>query len=137
MNSYGDGNTYRGKVCKDSETPTIITDGKTAYSGKDYPVHSNAPWRIEGVNVKTAISSGCKHVAMVNYFDCGKGDPRSIMKEEHDANAKLIAAAPEMLEVLRWLDAEMDCRDYEFGGCLFSRGDFEKVRRAIKLAMEG
>ena len=137
MNSYGDGNTYRGTVCKDSEAPTIITDGKTPYSGKDYPVHSNAPWRIEGVNVKTAISSGCKHVAMVNYFDCGKGDPRSIMKEEHEANAKLIAAAPEMLEVLRWLDNEMYCRDDEFGGCLFSRGDFEKVRRAIKLAMEG
>ena len=103
MNSYGDGNTYRGTVCKDSEVPTIITDGKTPYSGKDYPVHSNAPWRIEGVNVKTAISSGCKHVAMVNYFDCGKGDPRSIMKEEHEANAKLIAAAPEMLEALKTL----------------------------------
>jgi hypothetical protein len=86
------------------------------------------------VNVKTAISSGCKHVAMVNYFDCGKGDPRSIMKEEHEANARLIAAAPEMLEVLRWLDAEMDCRD-NFGGCMFSIHDFEKVRRAIKLAM--
>jgi hypothetical protein len=42
-----------------------------------------------------------------------------------------------MLEVLRWLDNEMYCRDDEFGGCLFSRGDFEKVRRAIKLAMEG
>jgi hypothetical protein len=53
-----------------------------------------------------------------------------------EANAKLIAAAPEMLEVLRWLDAEMDCRD-NFGGCLFSIHDFEKVRRAIKLAMEG
>jgi len=31
----------------------------------------------------------------------------------------------------------VDCRDDEFGGCLFSRGDFEKVRLAIKLAMEG
>ena len=37
-------------------------------------------------------------------------------------NNRLIADAPEMLEVLRWLDAEMDCRD-NFGGC--------------KLAMEG
>jgi hypothetical protein len=54
-----------------------------------------------------------------------------------EANAKLIAAAPEMLEVLRWLDAEMDCRDNEYAWVLFPRGDFEKVRLAIKLAMEG
>jgi len=114
-----------------------MSGNKTVYGGKDYPAHSNQPWRIEGDKVKTAISSGCKHVAMVNYFDCGSGDPRSIGKEEHEANAKLISAAPEMLEVLRWLDNEMDCRDDEFGGCLFSRGDFERVRRAIKLAMEG
>jgi hypothetical protein len=74
---------------------------------------------------------------MVSYFDCGTGDPRSISKVEHEANAKLIAAAPEMLEVLRWLDAEMDCRGDDYDGVLFSRGDFERVRRAIKLAMEG
>jgi hypothetical protein len=43
---------------------------------------SPAPWRIEGENVKTAISSGCKHIAMVNYFDIGKSDPRSITKKE-------------------------------------------------------
>jgi len=30
----------------------------------------------------------------------------------------------------------MDCRD-NFGGCLFSINDFEKVQRAIKLATEG
>ena len=41
MNSYGDGNTYRGTVCKESQVPTIMTDGKTAYSGQDYPVHSS------------------------------------------------------------------------------------------------
>ena len=35
------------------------------------------------------------------------------------------------------VDAEMDCRDDEYGGVLFSHGDFEKVRLAIKLAMEG
>ena len=137
-NSYGDGNTYRGTTCKDSEIQTIIVDdNKTVHVGKDYPVHSNGPWRIEGEAVKTAISAGCKHIAMVNYFDCGTGDPRSISKYEHEANAKLIAAAPEMLEALRWLDAEMDCRDDDYGGVLFSRGDFERVRRAIKLAMEG
>jgi hypothetical protein len=114
-----------------------MSDNKAAYTGKDYPVHTNGPWMIEGDQIRTAINSGVKHVAMVNYFNCGSGDPRTITDEEHEANAKLIAAAPEMLEVLRWLDNEMDCRDDEFGGCLFSRGDFEKVRMAIKLAMDG
>jgi hypothetical protein len=114
-----------------------MSDNKTVYRGKDYPVHSNAPWRIEGENVKTAISSGCKRIAMVDYFDCGTGDPRSISKEEHEANARLIAAAPEMLEVLRWLDNAYDCREAYNGNVAFSHEDLEKVRRAIKLAMEG
>lgn len=60
--------------------------------------HTPGPWRIEGERLKTAISGGHKHVAMVNYFDCGRGDPRSISKEEHEANARLIAAAPDLLE---------------------------------------
>ena len=138
MNSYGDGNTYRGRVCKDSEVETVVvTDNKVAYSGKDYPVHTDGPWRIEGDKVKTAISAGAKHIAMVNYFDCGTGDPRSITKEEHEANCKLIAAAPFMLIVLRWLDNEMDVRDDDFGGVLFTRVDFQRVRAAIRFAMTG
>lgn len=136
MNSYGDGNTYRGTVCKDSEVPTIITDGKTAYAGKDYPVHSNGPWIADSTHCRTAINSVAtansprKHIAMVNLC---KNPEYEIAIEEHNANARLIAAAPEMLEVLRWLDAEMD----DYGGVLFSRTDFKRVRRAIKLAMEG
>ena len=35
-------------------------------------------------------------------------------------------------EVLEWLDNEMDCRDDEFGGCLFSRQDFGIVREALE-----
>ena len=128
--------TERGTICKDSEAMTIIVDGKTAYSGKDYPVHSNAPWRIEGENVKTAISSGCKHIAMVNYFDCGIGDPRSISKEEHEANARLIAAAPEMLEALRRVDNYFT-QPGEDDWVRFCKEALEPVRRAIKLAMEG
>ena len=34
-------------------------------------------------------------------------------------------------EALEWLDNEMDCRDDEFGGCLFSRQDFGIVRDAL------
>lgn len=140
MNSYGDGNTYRGTVCKDSEVPTIIMDGKTVFSGKDYPVHTNGPWEADTTHCRTAINSKAtansqrKHVAMVNITS---NIEYEITKEEHEANVRLIAAAPEMLEVLRWLDNEMDCRDDDFGGCLFSERDFERVRRVIKLAMEG
>lgn len=117
-----------------------MSDNKAAYTGKDYPVHSNGPWEADSTHCRTAINSVAtanspkKHIAMVNLT---KNPEYEITKEEHDANARLIAAAPEMLEVLRWLDAAMDCRDDEFGGCLFSINDFEKVRQAIKLAMEG
>ena len=52
---------------------------------------------------------------------------------DHGGQRPIDSRRPEMLEVLRWLDSEMDCRD-NFGGCLFSIQDFEKVRRAIKLA---
>lgn len=117
-----------------------VNDNKTAYSGKDYPVHTNGPWEADATHCRTAINSKAtadsprKHVAMINIT---KNPEYEISKEEHEANAKLIAAAPEMLEVLRWLDAEMDCRGDDYDGVLFSRGDFERVRRAIKLAMEG
>ena len=117
-----------------------MEDNKTVYSGKDYPVHTNGPWEADATYCRTAINSKAtansprKHVAMVNLT---KNPEYEITKKEPEANARLIAAAPEMLEVLRWLDAEMDCRDDDYGGVLFSIQDFEKVRRAIKLAMEG
>jgi hypothetical protein len=117
-----------------------MSDNKTAYSGKDYPVHSSGPWEADATHCRTAINSKetanspRKHIALVNIT---KNPEYEITIEEHEANAKLIAAAPEILEVLRWLEAEMDCRDDNYGGALFSQGDFEKVRQAIKLAMEG
>lgn len=127
MNSYGDGNVYRGTVCKDSELPTI----KIEYSGKNYPVYTNGPWGRDDFALSSDIlAMGQKCVATVHSRQCNS-------PEEMRANAMLIAAAPEMLEVLRWLDNEMDCRDDEFGGCIFSRGDFARVRAAIKSAMKG
>ena len=49
--------------------------------------HTPGPWRIEGDNVRTAISAGHKHISMVNYFNCGTGDPRSITGEGRRAKS--------------------------------------------------
>lgn len=49
-------------------------------------------------------------------------------------NAHLIAAAPELLDALKWLNSEFECRDDEFGGVLFTRSDFERIRKAIAKA---
>lgn len=58
MNSYEDGNTYSGIVCKDSEVETIIVcDGKTAYADKDCPIHSNGPWSVTAGTVPGRVAS--------------------------------------------------------------------------------
>lgn len=64
-------------------------------------------WRVENENIRTAISAGSKHIAMIGFLNCGTGDPRSITLEEHEANAKLIAAAPELYRFSRLLIQEI------------------------------
>jgi hypothetical protein len=108
---------------------------------KKNPAHTPGPWVADASHVRTAINTFAtpnlpvKHIALVNFC---KYPDYEIGDREHQANANLIAAAPEMLEVLRWLDNEMDCRNKNDSGVIFfSRWDFERVRRVIKLAMEG
>ena len=52
------------------------------------------------------------------------------------AESRELATLREQVKVLRealgWLDNEMDCRDADFGGCLFTRQDFEIVRNVLK-----
>ena len=49
------------------------------------------------------------------------------------ANAHLIAAAPEMLEVLEWLAEEFDRRELD-GNAVFCLADLEQVRTVVKKA---
>ncbi len=51
-----------------------------------------SPWHVDNL-ITVAINSGCKHVAVVNLSD-------KVNKDESNANAHLIAAAPELLEAL-------------------------------------
>ncbi|MDD9340338.1 MAG: hypothetical protein PV362_11970 [Providencia heimbachae] len=54
-----------------------------------------APWHVDNL-ITVAINSDYKHVAVVNLSD-------KVNKDESNANAHLIAAAPELLEALQRL----------------------------------
>ena len=75
--------------------------------------HTPGPWIIDGNGIKTSISAGSKHIAMVNYWHVGGAD--DVIGEEHEANARLIAAAPDLLKALhRIVDAEeIDSPSYQ------------------------
>lgn len=52
----------------------------------------------ENPHIKSAINCGDKHIAMVNYSH--RGLPGDVFGVEHEANAHLIANAPEWLRLL-------------------------------------
>ena len=107
-----------------------MSDNKTAYTGKDYPVHTNGPWGYEDFTLSSDIVAiGQKLVATVQSRCCNS-------PEEMRANAKLIAAAPEMLEALRRVDNYFT-QPGEDDWVRFCKEALEPVRRAIQLAMEG
>lgn len=113
-----------------------MSDNKTVYRGKDYPVHSSGPW-----SVSAGIAPDPKGRLIVE--DC-HGNPvcatsaRGVQGRVPimEANAKLIAAAPEMLEALRCVDNYFT-QPGEDDWVRFYKEALEPVRRAIKLAMEG
>lgn len=63
--------------------------------------HTPGPWTTDGHEIfePTAARPGCG-VAKVNR-----------LHEEHGANARLIAAAPDMLAELRWIALHLEVRD--------------------------
>lgn len=60
--------------------------------------HTPGPWTTEDCTDGIAIESGGKYIADVHYHIAG-----AMSAQETQANAALIAAAPEMLEVLEML----------------------------------
>lgn len=71
--------------------------------------HTPGPWSIDfrGGFKKKAIISGSNWggLARVQVKTCMAADPKKIYSDDPTgiANAKLIAAAPELLEVLEWM----------------------------------
>ncbi|MHB1407975.1 MAG: hypothetical protein ACYCXC_00025 [Acidovorax defluvii] len=70
--------------------------------------HTPGPWRVERQNPSPTtgewmIAAGTKHGYLAEVRDCGSGDVQ--------ANARLIAAAPELLAALQAVLAEIDGPD--------------------------
>lgn len=88
------------------------------------PKHTPGPWNVDGWNVysesaKSLNERPCSYFAVATVSDASGSLVRfTIEKEEASANAALIAAAPEMYEVLKALieyaPHATDCN----GGCV-------------------
>ena len=91
--------------------------------------HTPGPWRASELGVLSD-----KLTSYGNWYVCSLIDPDN---EEHKANARLIAAAPELLaackkalEAIRWWEGEHPC-------CNGSTGEQEAAIRAAIAKAEG
>lgn len=85
------------------------------------------PWKMAANSVQTAINTedNEKHIAMVNY------NQRYMTENEHYANATLIAAAPELYNVLQ--EAVDEEEAYNSGKRVYALW-FEKAKAVLAKA---
>lgn len=90
--------------------------------------HTSGPWEASTDLVETAINSvnEGKHIAMVNYSQA------TISDEEHEANVRLIAAAPKLHSLLTAALQESD--DYNAGHRVYDEwvADTRKILGALE-----
>ncbi len=65
----------------------------------NYKEYTQGNWYTENIRFSLAVNCRQKHIAMVNYSQSSDPD-KNITLKEHNANTRLIAAAPEMYELL-------------------------------------
>lgn len=88
---------------------------------KDQPKHTPGPWKVTRNN--TGVRSVDAHVCRVWMLRNGHGV----------ANARLIAAAPDLLEALKILSDYPIAGGYALGPCI-SECDMKEIRAAIAKA---
>ena len=58
------------------------------------------PWTVDKSHMYGAINAGKWHVAMANFYNCHDEEVR-VTREQQEANAQLISAAPDLFEALK------------------------------------
>ena len=95
--------------------------------------HTPGPWKV----AENLFGSTASYEVYTNVETrSGRGGYTRICQitpRDQKANAHLIAAAPEMAEVLEWLLDEFDRRELD-GNAVFCRADLEQVRAVIRKA---
>jgi hypothetical protein len=88
--------------------------------------HTAAPWEVPAANVFRVVAPGAPHENKPDgacppypWAIIAETDPQSVGGEQAAANARLIAAAPDLLSALKALRAEVP--PYSLGSALLGR----------------
>jgi hypothetical protein len=90
--------------------------------------HTPGPWTANR-DLKTSINAGEKHIAMVNFWK-SPNDASSVYGDEHEANGRLIASAPDLLAALKVMSAH-------YSGSLDYQPPYVAMGRAAIAKAEG
>ena len=87
------------------------------------------PWRVDESHIYGSINAGRRHVAMANFYNCHDEEVR-VTREQQEANAQLISAAPDLFEALKII------LEYPYGDAspLDDTLVMERARAAIRKA---
>ena len=89
--------------------------------------HTPGPWSIHPAYI----------VCKTEMRTARNGWPFPRTRAEMIANANLIIAAPDMLEMLERINNEYEARRGDLGEAVFTQADIEKIRNVIKKARRG
>ena len=76
--------------------------------------HTPGPWRVDESHINGSINAGKWHVAMANFYNCHDEEVR-VTREQQEANAQLISAAPDLFEALKKAIDALERADDSFG----------------------
>ena len=91
--------------------------------------YTPGPWTVDESHINGAINAGKRHVALANFYNCHDEEVR-VTREQQEANAQLIASAPDLLDAAQ---TALEC--LEGGG--FGKAYAEDVLRAAIRKAEG